>query len=124
MRRKVAKAPTETKITAPDTVTERQDDVSVCILEQDSASPAAQDDSIRPCHHSADSSAQELFPSHSVDEHTSARAGASEAISAAEQQSVSSREGASGDIAIYGEYGLEARFKSVTTMAGTSEGEY
>ena len=123
-RRKVAKAPTETKITAPDTVTERQDGVSVCILEQDSASRTAQDDSTRPCHHSADSSTPEPSPSRGVDENNSARAETSHAISVAKQESVSSREGASGDIAIYGRDGLEAKFKSVTTMPEICQGEY
>ena len=122
--RKSTKAPTETTIAAPDNTTERQDDVTICILKQDYVSPTAQNDSTRPCHHNADSSKQELSPSRGVDEDTSARAETSEAISAAEQESVSSGEGASGDIAIYGSDGLEARVKRVTTMDETSQGEY
>ncbi len=96
---------TEITVAAPDTVTERQND------------------STRPCHHSADSSTLELSPSRGVDENTSARVETCEAISAAEQGSLSGGEGASGDIAIHSKDGLETRFKGVTTMAETSQGE-
>ena len=115
---------TEITVAAPDTVTERQNDVSMCILRQDYVSPTAQDDSTRPCHHGANSSTSELSPSRGVDEINSARVETCEAISAAEQESLSGGEGASGDIAMYGRDGPEARFKSVTTMAETSQGEY
>ena len=123
-RRKSAKAPPETAIQASDTVTETQDDFAICISKQDYVSPLAQDDSTRPSHHSADPSPLELSPSRGVDKDTSGRAEDPEAISAVEQESLSGREEASGDIAIYGRDGLEARFKSVTTMAETSQGQY
>ena len=93
------------------------------ILEQDHVSSKLQDDTIRLCH-SAFSSTQEPFFSNGVDEDTSARAETSEAISAAEEDLVSTGEGASAEMAIYGTDGLNARFKSLTTMAEASQGEY
>ena len=120
--RKSAKAPTETTTVAPHTVPERQDGVTTGILKQDYVSPTVQDVSLRPCHR-APSSTQEPFLSHGVDEDTSARAETSEAISAAEQDSVSTGEGALADMTIYGRDGLEARFKSFTTIAEASQGE-
>ena len=120
--RKSAEAPTETRIAAPDSITERRENVTVCILKQDYISPIAEDDSTRSYHHSASSSTQALSPSRGVDEDSGARAETSETISAVEQDSVSNREGASGDIAIHEGNGLEAGFKSVTTAAETSPG--
>ena len=123
-RRKSAKALIETAIQASDTVTEIQDDVTICIPKQDYVSPIAQDDSTRHCQHSADSLPLELSTSGGVDDNTSGRTEDPEAINAVEQENESDREEASGDIAIYGRDGLEARFKSVTTVAETSQGEY
>ncbi len=122
--RKSAKAPCETTITAPDTMGRRQDDVAIRILKQHCISPTAQDDSTRPCHHSADPSTLEISPSRHVNKDFGARAGTSKAISVVKQESVSRGEGASGDVAIHGRDGLEAGSKGVATVAETSQGEY
>ena len=119
---KSAKAPTETTTIAPHAITQRQDDATTSILKQDHVSPKLQDDPVKPCH-SAPSSPQEPFLSYGVDEDTSGRAETSEAIRAAEEDSVSTGEGASADMAIYGTDGLDARFKGLTTMAESSQGK-
>ena len=119
-QRKTTKASTETAIAATDTITERQD-VAIRVIKDDCVSPTARDDTISACHHSADSSTQALSRCRDVDEATGAVAETSEAISAVEQETMSTGEGASGEITSCGRDGLEAGFGSVYTTAETSQ---
>ena len=120
-QRKSVKAPTETAIAATDTITEGPD-VAVRVIKDDCVSPTAQDDT-SVCHRGADSSTRALSRCRDVDEDTVTGAETSEAISAVEQESVSTGKGASGEITICGRDGLEAGFGRVYTMAETSQGK-
>ena len=122
-QKKSGKASTEVVIAGTDTITKRQDDGAIRVIEDECGSPTAHDDPTTACHRSTNISTQDFSHCHSIDEATGTRAETAEAITAMEQEFVSMKVGASGDMPACGGDGLGTGLESVNTTTGTFKGK-